>query len=423
LRLGRLEDAGMRRFRQTPQTLVASARSVAALGTAGYPPRTCRRLQNINVGSFTIALSCLLFALTYALEDFALYRGAAAINLAMGAAALAVPAFHRINDTAGAIFISAALLIGLFSLVALLGRQSGIQINFVAASAAAFLVFDLRRRVHIVALIVTALVLHILAWMLFPQGAIDAVDESFMLQIYITIATTIAIIIAILVYYAFWTAEQAEAATEALLLRILPAAVAERLKANPAEPIADSIGDASVLFSDLAGFVPIARSLGPARTVAMLNHLVSGFDRLAAEQGVSKIKTIGDAYMAVSGLPWPTPDSAAKLAEMALRMQAVADDTAQRFGVTLRLRIGIAQGPVMAGVIGSERFSYDVWGDPVNLAARLESTGEPGRIQVSSGFRDTLSGAFEFAPRGAIPIKGVGEEDTWFLIRAKGDPP
>jgi adenylate cyclase len=423
LRLGRLEDAGMRRFRQTPQTLVASARSVAALGTAGYPPRTCRRLQNINVGSFTIALSCLLFAVTYALEDFALYRGAAAINLAMGAAALAVPAFHRINDTAGAIFISAALLIGLFSLVALLGRQSGIQINFVAASAAAFLVFDLRRRVHIVALIVTALVLHILAWMLFPQGAIDAVDESFMLQIYITIATTIAIIIAILVYYAFWTAEQAEAATEALLLRILPAAVAERLKANPAEPIADSIGDASVLFSDLAGFVPIARSLGPARTVAMLNHLVSGFDRLAAEQGVSKIKTIGDAYMAVSGLPWPTPDSAAKLAEMALRMQAVADDTAQRFGVTLRLRIGIAQGPVMAGVIGSERFSYDVWGDPVNLAARLESTGEPGRIQVSSGFRDTLSGAFEFAPRGAIPIKGVGEEDTWFLIRAKGDPP
>jgi adenylate cyclase len=149
----------------------------------------------------------------------------------------------------------------------------------------------------------------------------------------------------------------------------------------------------------------------------MLNHLVRSFDRLADAHGVEKIKTIGDAYMAVAGVPRPEPGDGARLARMALRMQAAADETAAEFGISLRLRIGIALGPVMAGVIGTERLNYDVWGDAVNLAARLERAGEPGQIQVSEAFRDALSKEFVFARRGATELKGVGLEDTWFLVK------
>jgi adenylate cyclase len=165
--------------------------------------------------------------------------------------------------------------------------------------------------------------------------------------------------------------------------------------------------------------VPIARSLGAARTVAMLNDLVHGFDRLAAEHGVEKIKTIGDAYMAACGVPRPTPDNAARLARMALGMQTIADATGEEFDVALNLRIGIALGPVMAGVIGAQRFGYDIWGDAVNLAARLESSGAPGRIQVSKSFCDALAEEFAFAPRGLREVKGVGAVETFYLLGAR----
>lgn len=397
--------------------LAERAGALIAIGTEGHPAKTRRRLKSINVASFTIAISCALFALTYALEDFALYRGAAAINLAMMVAGLSVPAFHRLNDFAGALFMAIVLLAGLFLLVALVGRLSGIQINFVATSAAVFLVFELRRMTLIVTLIAVATALHIAAWMLFPEGAVPGhADDAFLAQLYITIVVTISIIVAVLVYYAFRTAEQAEAETEALLGRILPGSVVERLKARPGQPIADSFDQAAVLFADLAGFVPLAHTLGPARTVEMLNRLVRSFDRLAAEHGVEKIKTIGDAYMAVSGVPVAHPDNAARMARMALRMAPGADAVAAELGVELKLRIGIALGPVMAGVIGAERFGYDVWGDPVNLAARLEQSGETGKIHVSSAFREALATEFAFVHRGSIEIKGMPAEDTWFLV-------
>jgi adenylate cyclase len=151
----------------------------------------------------------------------------------------------------------------------------------------------------------------------------------------------------------------------------------------------------------------------------MLNRLVHRLDRLAAEHGVEKIKTIGDAYMAAALGESAAREKAARLARLALRMQAVADETGEEFGADLKLRIGAALGPVMAGVIGAERFTYDIWGDAVNLAARLEGTGQPGRIQVSAAFREVLGDAFAFEPRGPIEIKGVGREETWFLTGEK----
>ncbi len=402
------------RWKAWAQRLVA----LAELGTAGYPPRTRRRLRNINVACYAISVSSLLFALTFWLEDAALYRGPVLANLAMMVSALAVPALHRLHEIAAALFMAFVLMSGLFAVVALVGRESGIQMNFIAAPALAFLILELRRLRYIIGIIVFGIALHIAAWLLFRQGMADGeIADAFLVRLYITTLVTISIIVAIAVYYAFWTAERAEAETETLLHRILPVSVAERLKARPDEPISDSFVEAAVLFSDLVGFVGIARSLGARQTVEMLNRMVHRLDRLAAEHGVEKIKTIGDAYMAAAlGGEGAAREKAARLARLALRMQAIADETGAEFGADLNLRIGAALGPVMAGVIGAERFTYDIWGDAVNLAARLEGTGEPGRIQVSAAFRDALGDAFAFERRGSIEIKGVGREETWFLV-------
>ena len=245
--------------------LAERAGALIALGTEGHPPKTRRRLKSINVASFTIAISCALFALTYALEDFALYRGAAAINLAMMVAALSVPAFHRLNDFAGALFMAIVLLAGLFA-----ARGAGRAAIPASRSISSprrrrvFLVFELRRMTLIVSLIARR---HRRSTSRrgcsFPRARCPGMRTTpFLRSLYITIVVTISIIVAVLVYYAFRTAEQAEAETEALLARILPGSVAERLKARPGQPIADSFDEAAVLFSDLVGFVPLARSLG-----------------------------------------------------------------------------------------------------------------------------------------------------------------
>ncbi len=406
------------------RALRRQAANLVAIGTRAYPPKTQRRLKSVNVGAFTVAVSCLLFALTYAQEDAWLYRDAIALNLALMLISLSVPAFHRINDNAGSLFIAITLMTGIFLLVALMGRESGIQINLVAASAAVFLIFELRRIRLIALLVAIAIALHVASWVWFKQGLVDGTPAPrFLLQLYITVVVTISVIIAVLVYHAFWTAEQAEAETESLLHRILPVQVAERLKARPDAAIADSFAEASVLFSDIVGFVPISHSLGALRTVAMLNHLFKRFDKLAAEHGVEKIKTIGDAYMAVSGVPYPSPDHAARLARMALGMHAIAERTGAKFGLPLKIRIGIAEGPVMAGVIGTKRFGYDIWGDTVNLAARLENSGKEDRIHVSRSFRDALAGEFVFFRRGVRTIKGVGEIETFYLLGRPGSFP
>jgi adenylate cyclase len=300
--------------------------------------------------------------------------------------------------------------------VALLGRPSGIHLNLVVGAAVAFAVLG-RERIRLIAVIlVTGFALHVAAWFLFPVGLAGDLNPRFLAQLYVTSALTAFAVTAALAWYAFSLADRAEAETEALLRNVLPDTIVERLKERPDEPVAESFSEASVLFSDLKSFVPLAKRLGAARTVEMLNHLVRGFDRLAAEHGVEKIKTIGDAYMAVCGLPEPAPDHAARLARMALAMRDAARETAERFGVELTLRIGIATGAVMAGVIGSRKFSYDVWGDPVNLAARLESTCEADCIHVSAEVGRHLGDAFALRSRGLTEIKGVGRLETFFLV-------
>jgi adenylate cyclase len=202
---------------------------------------------------------------------------------------------------------------------------------------------------------------------------------------------------------------------ESLLLNILPRSIADRLKADNAT-IADQFAAASILFADVVDFTPFAERLRPARVVEILDDLFTHFDLLADRYGVEKIKTIGDSYMAAAGVPTVQPDHARLMALMALDMRDAmrTQDAVGHLG--LELRIGINSGPVVAGVIGRKRFLYDLWGDAVNMASRMESHGTAGQIQVTRGTYELLKDEFELEPRGTVPIKGKGDVETWYLV-------
>ena len=208
--------------------------------------------------------------------------------------------------------------------------------------------------------------------------------------------------------------EQKNRENEALLLNILPGEIARRLKSGEHE-IADAFADVTVLFGDIVGFTALSSKTSAAEVVDMLNGLFSRFDELAQNLGIEKIKTIGDCYMAVCGLPKPCPDHTVRMARMALQMIDVTSEYAKKLGTNLQLRIGINSGPVVAGVIGATKFIYDLWGDTVNLASRMESTGVPGRIQVSRSVYERLHETFDLEERGVVQVKGKGDIPTWLL--------
>jgi class 3 adenylate cyclase len=208
--------------------------------------------------------------------------------------------------------------------------------------------------------------------------------------------------------------EQKNRENEALLLNILPAEIGARLKGGEHE-IADNFADVTVLFGDIVGFTVLSSHTPPKRIVDILNGIFSLFDREAHELGIEKIKTIGDCYMAVCGLPHPYSDHADRMARMAFRMMEAIRRYNKEKGTNLQLRIGINSGPVVAGVIGMSKFIYDLWGDTVNIASRMESTGVPGEIQVTRSVYERLKGKFELESRGVVQVKGKGEIETWLL--------
>jgi class 3 adenylate cyclase len=210
-----------------------------------------------------------------------------------------------------------------------------------------------------------------------------------------------------------------KARAEHLLLNILPGTIAEQLK-NENRPIADGFSEVTVLFADLVGFTPLAARMPPVDLVRMLDGLFSSFDEMTVRHGIEKIKTIGDAYMVAGGLPEFRSDHAEAVARMALEMRDVVAAFRTPSGDRLGIRIGINSGPVVAGVIGTRKFIYDLWGDAVNVASRMESHAQPGMIQVTESAYARLKDGFEFVPLGSVAIKGRGEMQTWSLIRARG---
>jgi class 3 adenylate cyclase/CheY-like chemotaxis protein len=202
--------------------------------------------------------------------------------------------------------------------------------------------------------------------------------------------------------------------SEYLLLNILPKPVAERMKAGEVN-IADSYPDVTVLLADLVGFTTLSAHIGPEQIVQLLNEIFSAFDLLVGKLGLDKIKTIGDAYMVAGGISFPRPDHAEAIAQLAINMQDEIERLNQQYGISVRLRIGICSGPVVAGVIGRWRFAFDLWGETVNLACRMESTGEAGKIQIAESTYELLIHKYQFEPKHRIDVKGYDPLSAYWL--------
>ncbi len=243
-----------------------------------------------------------------------------------------------------------------------------------------------------------------------PAAIPDGVRTAF----FVLNVTGVSLTAYLLLQYAVRARDEAFARSEGLLLNVLPPSIAERLKRNPGV-IAEAHEQVTVLFADIVDFTPFAEHTAPERVVGVLDQVFSAFDALAERHGVEKIKTAGDAYMAASGLPVARPDHAEAMADMALDMRAAFAALCASLELDLSIRIGLASGPVVAGVIGRHKFTYDLWGETVNTASRMESHGVPGRIQVTVATFEHLRAAYELEERGEIEIKGVGRRRTWFL--------
>jgi class 3 adenylate cyclase len=208
--------------------------------------------------------------------------------------------------------------------------------------------------------------------------------------------------------------EREQEKTENLLLNIMPPAIAQRLKQST-NSIADSFYSVSVVFVDIVGFTRISHSRDPQIIVNWLNNVFTRFDGVVQEHGMEKIKTIGDCYMLVGGVPEPRVDHAMAVVDVGFAMLEAMDSFNRAHGTQLQIRIGVNSGPVVAGVIGMHKFTYDLWGNTVNVASRMESTGEPGRIHISVNTANLVRNDFKLESRGSIEVKSLGQVETFFV--------
>lgn len=311
--------------------------------------------------------------------------------------------------------------IQIFLLTYYLGTDTGMHLLHIMMISFTFFVLSNENRYLLGLVASIPVILFIFSYINFvPELSPIMLDEDILQAFYISISLTVFILV-FLFFYLFYTEivhtekllQQEHERSEKLLLNILPRKVAERLKENT-NAIAESYPSTTILFADIVGFTGITTNVNPASLVSSLNRIFSHFDGLVEKYKLEKIKTIGDAYMVAGGLPEPVPDHVEKMALLALDIieEAKKIDIG---GYQLGIRIGFHTGNVIAGVIGKAKFSYDIWGDAVNLASRLESHGIPGKIHVSTEVYEILKHKFAFEPRGPVSIKGLGDIETFYL--------
>nr|WP_319445546.1 MULTISPECIES: adenylate/guanylate cyclase domain-containing protein [unclassified Mycobacterium] len=343
------------------------------------------------------------------------------VNLAAGLVFLLIPKLYRYGDLlAPLVFILAAYTV--ITVVSIyVGTSSGLHFYYVVAASLVVLVLGIEHMVIASALAAVGAVTVIALEMWVPHNTGVQPDWAFRMGFVINVVAVWVFIIAT-VWFAMRETARAEEAmeieyqrSESLLANILPASIAKRLKDPAHNIIADRYDDASILFADIAGYTKRASDTPPTELVRFLDALYTDLDALVDRHGLEKVKTSGDSYMVVSGVPEPRPDHLEALASLALDMADAVAGLTDPQGREVPLRIGVASGPVVAGVVGARKFFYDVWGDAVNVAARMESTDVEGRIQVPDNVYQLLSGRFEFEERGEIDVKGKGMMQTWYL--------
>ncbi|MCB0931062.1 MAG: adenylate/guanylate cyclase domain-containing protein [Mycobacterium sp.] len=347
------------------------------------------------------------------------------INLATAAAVLQVPKLRRFGNV---VTVMAFVVIAYGSLTFVgwrIGTDSGVQFYYLVSASLTVLALGVEHLVLAATVVAVGAGLSVMLEFLVP-GDTGIQPHWALTTAFIASTVGASLMIFATVWYAMREVARAEAAmeveysrSEALLANILPASVAEKLKDPLHGVIADRYDDASILFADIAGFTKRASEIPPTELVRFLDRLYTTFDRLVDRHGLEKIKTTGDSYMVVSGVPIPRPDHAEALAALALDMSDAVTDLRDPKGNPVPLRMGIASGPVVAGVVGARRFFYDVWGDAVNVASRMETTDQLGRIQVPENVFESLKHSYVLEERGTIEIKGKGLMRTWYLVGHK----
>jgi adenylate cyclase len=391
---------------------------IIGYGTERYPEKVARGLRVLNATTWAGVVFTLGFA---AYDSAAGLWTVAATNVLLATFLATLPLWHRFGPLAAPLVYVVGVFAAIFVICSMLGTDSGMQLQYLAIAAGFVLVVGTERRL-LLAVVGTAAVALVIALEILVPHDTGLLSKRQMLENFIGCVVGTGLILFAIVFYAVWQAARAEAVaereyqrSERLLVNILPAAIAGRLKAST-EVIADRYDDASVLFADMAGFTARASHASPLEVVQLLDGVFGAFDQLVEDHALEKIKTTGDGYMVVSGVPVERPDHAQALARFALDMLDAAARLRDPHGEAVPIRIGIASGPLVAGVVGRRKFFYDVWGDAVNLASRMESTGVPGRIQVSEDVFGRLKEEFDFEPRGAGEVKGKGVISTWFLL-------
>lgn len=395
-------------------------------GTDGYPEKVARRLRTMNIAAWIAAGLAGYFAVRR-LADPSGDKILSGLSNAGAAVLLAcLPLLHRYSPIAGPAVFVAFVYPFLFFVISRGGTDGGAWLNYLAAVPLTVLLFGAERLALTGLLAAVSVIAIVAAHIYLPDSTGYVSAQSLFYGNFITNVVVTTVLLFAVVHYALRQVQRAETAaereyrrSESLLLNILPEKIAQRLKSRPDEIIADGFDEASVLVADFAGFTKLASRENPDTIVRFLNDVYREFDALVDEYELEKIKTSGDSYLVVSGVPDARPDHALALADFALALRDRAITQNDASGRGMEIRIGIASGPVAAGVVGTRKFFYDVWGDAVNLASRMEQTGEPGKIQLSGAMQKLLSGAFNLEPRGPLEVKGKGTMQTWFLLSRK----
>jgi adenylate cyclase len=349
------------------------------------------------------------------------------INLGTAAVLAAVPSLYRFGELVPSIAFITVAYAAITFLCWHLGTDTGVHFYLLIAGAAAVMVVGIERVGLAIVGAAVGVSLVIALQFTVPRNTGEQptwfVTAGFVINTISAGAMAVAI-----VWYGLRQIASAEAAleeeyarSEALLANILPASVAERLKDRSRSVIADKYDDASILFADIAGYTERASDTSPEELVAFLDGLYTSLDELVTRHGLEKVKTSGDAYMVVSGVPQPRPDHLEALVGLALDVADTVAGLTDSRGRAVPLRIGLASGPVVAGVVGSQRFFYDVWGDAVNVASRMESTAAVGRVQVPQSVYERLGDRFVFEERGDVDVKGKGVMRTWYVVGRHAD--
>lgn len=399
---------------------------IASVGIVSADPQVVRRQRFTNIVAFACAANAAShLVINYYYEPDALLP-VHVYNALFAVAALLISRFHRFGETSAASALALLILAGTLFVIWMLGRDSQLQVYFTLAGVLLFMFGVENMRIFLFWFFMAAIGL-VAALNLAPAHGLLLPGDSLLREVLAGHAMINAIIInGLVIVYALSALRRTEielenqyARTTALVDTVFPPSVADRLISGTETRIADRVENLTVLFADLVGFTRAAHELPPESVIEYLDDFVRTLDELCRLHGVEKIKTIGDCYMAVGGLNGAHEQEAAAVGRLALAMLGAQRDRPPLGRSRLDLRLGVHIGSATAGIIGDTRFSYDVWGDAVNVASRMESHGLPGRVHVSEAYRTAVADAFVFEDRGEIEVRGIGLARTYYLLAAR----